>query len=162
MSQKHIVTCQTCGQQFDSFRGGYYHYDTGSYTCRRCGRSADRALRGVRSGMRQTVVGMVLKILLGMLFLSVSVDTTGDWDLGYFLTCVVIGCSLFAWALIPWLKARQEQKELFLMDDRNNNVGAPQKKAQKNTDGEYPPVICPGCGATGTGKVCEYCGTSLR
>ena len=38
LAQKHIVTCRACGNQFDTFRGGYYNSNTRFYTCRRCGR----------------------------------------------------------------------------------------------------------------------------
>ena len=59
MAQKHIVTCRACGNQFDTFRGGYYNSNARFYTCRRCGRRIDGPARGIRIGMRQTVVGMV-------------------------------------------------------------------------------------------------------
>ena len=56
-------------------------------------------------------------------------------------------------------QARQEQAELFLQDSENQAIEAAEKKKAASS---YAPKVCPGCGATGTGKVCEYCGTRLR
>lgn len=111
MAQNHIVTCHACGQMFDTFRGGYYNAGTAQYTCRKCGRGGNPVVRGIRIGMRQTVVGMVLKILFGALFLSISMSPAEgtEWDISYFLVCVVLGAALIAWGVIPWLKARREQ-----------------------------------------------------
>ncbi len=158
MAQKHIVTCRACGNQFDTFRGGYDNGTTGLYTCRSCGRRGERTARGIRIGMRQTVVGMVLKLLFGALFLAVSCDTSGDWDWAYFFVCIIFGGALILWAVLPWVKAKQEQAALQAQDSENRANQTREKKASR----EYPPRVCPGCGATGTGKVCEYCGTRLR
>ena len=159
MAQKHIVTCRACGNQFDTFRGGYYNSNTRLYTCRRCGRRGEGHARGIRIGMRQTVVGMVLKLLFGALFLAVSCDTSGDWDWAYFFICIIFGGALIRWAVLPWVKARQEQAALFLQDSESQAIEAAEKKKAAPS---YAPRVCPGCGATGTGKVCEYCGTRLR
>lgn len=161
MASAHIATCQACGKQFDTFRGGYYNSDTKQYTCRKCGRTANRSLRGMRIGMKQSVVGMVLKLLFGVMFFIVSIDPGEGtaWDMSYFLTCLVLGVLMLAWGVIPWLKARREADELIEKDEQvRNMISAEKRRAAR----EYPPKVCPGCGATGTGKVCEYCGTKLR
>ena len=44
MAQKHIVTCRACGNQFDTFRGGYYNSNARLYTCRRWGGNSDSDL----------------------------------------------------------------------------------------------------------------------
>ena len=160
MAQNHFVSCHVCGQTFDTFRGGYYDAGTAQYTCRKCGRGTDPALRGIRIGMRQSVVGMVLKLLFGALFLSVSRSPAEgtEWDISYFLVAVVMGAAMIAWALIPWLKARREQQVLLEQDAR---AAAKQEALQRRAARAAAPKVCPGCGATGTGTVCEYCGTRL-
>jgi hypothetical protein len=161
MAKAHIATCQGCGQQFDTFRGGYYNVDSKQYTCRKCGRAANQSVRGMRIGMKQTTVGMVLKLLFGIMFFIVSVDPGEgtEWDMAYFLTCLVLGTLLIAWGLIPWLRARREAGELIEKDEQ---IRARLTAEKRRTSREYEPKVCPGCGATGTGKVCEYCGTKLR
>ena len=160
MAHNHFVSCHVCGQTFDTFRGGYYNAGTAQYTCRKCGRSADSALRGIRIGMRQSGGGMVLKLLFGALFLSVSMSPAEgtEWDISYFLVCVVMGAAMIAWALVPWLKARREQDSLCEQDAR---AAARLEAQRKRAARAVKPKICPGCGATGTGTVCEYCGTRL-
>ena len=159
MAQNHFVSCHACGQMFDTFRGGYYNAATAQYTCRKCGRGNSSA-RGMRIGMRQTVVGMVLKILFGALFFSICMSPAEgtEWDISYFLVCVVLGAALIAWAVIPWLKARREQQSLIEQDDK---VAAEREALRRKTTRAARPKVCPGCGATSTGTVCEYCGTAL-
>ena len=159
MAQNHFVTCHACGQMFDTFRGGYYNPGTAQYTCKKCGRGANPVVHGIRIGMRQTAVGMVLKILFGVLFFSISMSPAEgtEWDISYFLVCVVLGAALIAWGVIPWLKARREQKHLIEQDAEAAAAETRRRRAEHEA-----PVVCPGCGATGTGLVCEYCGTRLR
>ena len=160
MAQNHFVSCHTCGQMFDTFRGGYYNAGTAQYTCKKCGRSASPALRGVRIGMHQTVVGMVLKLFFGAMFLVVCMSPAEgtEWDLSYFFTCVILGTALILWAVIPWVKARQEQKDLLEQDTK---TAAAAEIRRRKAARDAVPKVCPGCGATGTGAVCEYCGTAL-
>ena len=69
-------------------------------------------LREQRTGMRQPLGVMIFKIALGALFLAVSMeDAEGGWSLSYFLVCLVIGVSLIAWGLLPWLRGRKRKAE---------------------------------------------------
>ena len=160
MAKAHIVSCHACREQFDTFRGGYYNSETNQYTCKQCGRGGGRSERGVRIGMRQTMVGMVLKILFGLLFFCVSVDSGegAAWDFPYFLTCLILGGALIAWAVVPWIRANRESAELIALDECMSVVVKDRKKRAEQT---AEPKICPGCGATSIGPVCEYCGTRL-
>ncbi|MBR3749836.1 MAG: hypothetical protein IKN28_08195 [Firmicutes bacterium] len=55
---------------------------------------------------------MIAKIVLGGLFLAVSLDTSdGNWTIGYFLFCLILGGGLIAWGLLPYLEARRRHKE---------------------------------------------------
>lgn len=161
MAKVHIVSCHACREQFDTFRGGYYNSEKNQYTCKRCGRREGRSERGVRIGMQQTMVGMVLKILFGLLFFCVSVDSGEGvaWDFPYFLTCLILGGALIAWGVVPWVRANRESAELIALDERMSAAVKDMKKSAVQTTA---PKICPGCGATSIGSVCEYCGTRLR
>ncbi|MBR3034972.1 MAG: hypothetical protein IKH87_10145 [Firmicutes bacterium] len=68
--------------------------------------------REARTGMRQSKGAMIAKIVLGGLFLAVSLDTSdGNWTIGYFLFCLILGGGLIAWGLLPYLEARRRHKE---------------------------------------------------
>lgn len=68
--------------------------------------------REARTGMRQSKGVMIAKIVLGGLFLAVSLDTSdGNWTIGYFLFCLILGGGLIAWGLLPYLEARRRNKE---------------------------------------------------
>ncbi len=68
--------------------------------------------REARTGMRQSKGVMIAKIVLGGLFLAVSLDTSdGNWTIGYFLFCLILGGGLIAWGLLPYLEARRRHKE---------------------------------------------------
>ena len=106
------------------------------------------------------MVGMVLKILFGLLFFCVSVDSGegAAWDFPYFLTCLILGGALIAWAVVPRIRANRESAELIALDECMSVVVKDRKKRAEQT---AEPKICPGCGATSIGPVCEYCGTRL-
>ena len=104
--------------------------------------------REQRSGMRQPPGVMILKIALGLLFLAVSLEEGEDgWTLSYFLVCLVLGFSLIAWGLLPWLQSRKRKA-----------AEARRLAAEKAAEAERP-RICRACGAPGQGRVCPYCGT---
>ena len=105
-------------------------------------------LREQRTGMRQPLGVMILKIALGLLFLAVSLeDGEEGWTLSYFFVCLVLGLSLIAWGLLPWLQGRKQKAE-----------EARLLAAEKTAEAERP-RICRACGAPGQGRVCAYCGT---
>ncbi len=68
--------------------------------------------REARTGMRQSKGAMIAKIVLGGLFLAVSLEPSdGEWTIGYFLFCLILGGGLIAWGLLPYLDARRRHKE---------------------------------------------------
>ena len=68
--------------------------------------------REARTGMRQSKGAMIAKIVLGGMFLAVSLDRSdGNWSISYFLFCLVLGGGLIAWGLLPYLEARRKHKE---------------------------------------------------
>ena len=105
-------------------------------------------LREQRYGMRQPLGVMILKIALGLLFLAVSLEEGEDgWSLSYFFVCLVLGLSLIAWGLPPWLQGRRRKAE-----------EARRLAEEKAAEAERPRG-CRACGAPGRGRVCAYCGT---
>ncbi|MBR0441639.1 MAG: hypothetical protein IJJ75_04450 [Firmicutes bacterium] len=75
-------------------------------------RRAEADKREAETGMRQTLGGMIVKIAAGALFIAVALERdNGTWSISYFLTGVILGLSLIAWGLIPYLGARRKKKD---------------------------------------------------
>lgn len=90
--RKHIVTCVYCGRQFDKNEGGYYLPKSRRYVCKRCEdkqkaeqaernkarkaaeREAEADERERITGMRQSKAAMLVKIVVGVLFLFAAVS----------------------------------------------------------------------------------------
>ena len=151
MANKHMVICQECGRKFNAGYGTYYNKKTRRYTCSSCVKAYNANMREVTTGMRQSKGAMIVKIIFGVLFIGAGFSSPDSgWSIGYFLTALVIGGSLLAWALIPYFKAKKAEKEL------------EEASEQARIEVESRVVICPHCGAKGSGKFCEYCGSSLK
>jgi hypothetical protein len=146
------VSCGVCGKAFDFEHGGHYDEKKRRFICPACGRDG-----GARRIKRPTVGGTVAKVAFGALFLAISIDKPddGDW-LSYFLVSMVVGLSLIAWGLLPWLRLRKEEKKQRAMMDQLQ-----QDQIRQRQEKLAQPKLCPACGATSSGLVCEYCGTKL-
>lgn len=90
--KKHIVTCVKCGRQFDANDGGAYYPESRRYVCKRCvdkqkseqadrekARKAEERKAGADerervTGMRQSKSAMLVKIVVGVLFLFSAVS----------------------------------------------------------------------------------------
>ena len=93
-----MVTCTQCGEQFDANKG-FGHYDKVSkrYICKPC-------YNEMTIGMRQSYFAMILKIIFWILIIIIGFikPQTGDWTIGYFLFCLIIGLLLLASGIIPY------------------------------------------------------------
>lgn len=90
--KKHIVTCVKCGRQFDANEGGAYYPESRRYVCKHCvdKQKAEQAERNKArkaaereseaderervTGMRQSKTAMLVKIVVGVLFLFAAVS----------------------------------------------------------------------------------------
>ena len=90
--KKHIVTCVKCGRQFDANEGGAYYPESRRYVCKHCvdkqkdiqkeqakarkaaEREAEADERERVTGMRQSKTAMLVKIVVGVLFLFAAVS----------------------------------------------------------------------------------------
>ena len=159
------VVCPSCGKRFDS-RKGFVCNKT--MYCQDCGPKIAADEREARTGMRQTMGAMVAKIAAGVLFIFYGfVPSSDGWSFQYFLTAFAIGAGLIAWGLFPYLKVVLERKEQLNSEIRK--IEAQRKlfeaKNRAAADERFrradAPKICPACGATSRGYICEYCGTKL-
>lgn len=82
--KKHIVTCVKCGRQFDANEGGAYYPESRRYVCKHCvdkqkdiqkeqakarkaaEREAEADERERVTGMRQSKIAMLVKIVVGV------------------------------------------------------------------------------------------------
>ena len=111
------------------------------------------------TGMRQSRGAMIAKFVIGALFLISGLTT--NWTnespsdpLGPMLISIVLGLGLIAWGLIPLLSAK---KKLAAAEAQARAAQEAEEYRRMNE-----PKVCPACGATTKGTVCEYCGTPLK
>ena len=151
MARKHLVICLDCGRQFDANRGGYYIQSKNRYLCKSCGTSRKKAEKHQNRKNGQSAGAMIAKIVIGGLFVTAGFcSPEGGWTIGYFLTALLIGGGLIAWGLYPSWKKYRAMKTI-------------EEQQQVAAEMEYNKVKhCCNCGATGTGNVCEYCGTAYK
>ena len=131
--KKHIVTCVKCGRQFDANEGGAYYPESRRYVCKRCvdkqkseqaernkarkaeerkaeERKAEADERERVTGMRQSKAAMLVKIVVGVLFLFAAVSLAVQGNISSFVCGLVIGGALVAWGLMPYLKAKSGRR----------------------------------------------------
>lgn len=126
--KKHIVTCVKCGRQFDANEGGAYYPESRRYVCKRCvdkqkseqsdrekarkaeERKAEADERERVTGMRQSKAAMLVKIVVGVLFLFSAVSLAVQNNIPAFLCGLVIGGALVAWGLVPYLKSKSGRR----------------------------------------------------
>lgn len=133
--KKHIVTCVKCGRQFDANEGGAYYPESRRYVCKHCvdkqkdiqkeqakarkaaereaeadEREAEADERERVTGMRQSKTAMLVKIVVGVLFLFAAVSLAVQGNISSFVCGLVIGGALVAWGLVPYLKAKSGRR----------------------------------------------------
>ena len=143
---KHIVICKKCGRQFDASFGAKYDSKSRRYICPRCYNQKTTLWFG------QKPWAFILKAFGCFMFVltAFSPDKTKD---GWFSTSViamVIALAFLAWLMIPALKLKKKQAD------------AEEYAEQIRKDIENTVSVCPHCGATTKGSVCEYCGSPLE
>lgn len=143
MATKQWRYCGRCGCRFDLDRGGYYENSTGRYTCKTCAKTVNT----VPVQKRQSTGAMIAKIAFGALFIATSFSANdAESPITFFMTALIIGGALIAWALVPYFQEKKaaKQEALDQLMEMQEEFNAPK--------------TCESCGATGTGDVCEYCG----
>ncbi len=68
--------------------------------------------REARTGMRQSIGAMIIKIAFGAVSVALAFDS-GDpeWTIVHKATSVIIGLAFIAWGLLPYLNARKIRAE---------------------------------------------------
>jgi hypothetical protein len=88
------------------------------------------------------------------MFIGVTFGDAGESDpVAFLVVGLALGLAFVAWGLIPWLRIIKEEKR---QREEAERLRAEQKAAKEN---EWK--LCPNCGATSRGAVCEYCGSRL-
>ncbi len=100
----HNVICVDCGKQFDASKEGAYLKAQGRYICGSCLRKRKATAREAKTGMRQTKTAMIIKIVLGVVFIITSF-TIGE--VASTIIGIIIGLALIAWGLLPWLNTKK-------------------------------------------------------
>ena len=119
--KKHIVTCVKCGRQFDANEGGAYYPESRRYVCKHCvdkqkdiqkeqakarkaaEREAEADERERVTGMRQSKTAMLVKIVVGVLFLFAAVSLAVQGNISSFVCGLVIGGALVAWEALSYV-----------------------------------------------------------
>ena len=73
-------------------------------------RKAEADERERVTGMRQSKAAMLVKIVVGVLFLFSAVSLAVQNNIPAFLCGLVIGGALVAWGLVPYLKAKSGRR----------------------------------------------------
>ena len=106
--------------------------------------------------MRQSTGAMIVKIVIGLLFIICGLTSDFSSAENPALTIAMslcIGLGLLAWGLIPWFKARKAKADAAAAAEKMRQEAEYQRM---NT-----PKVCPACGAYTKGIRCEYCGSPL-
>lgn len=119
MAKQKEKYCSRCGKMLIF---SYYRKPGSSYKlCKKCYREKRRedfkqeieykkemkqqkiADRIERTGMRQSYFSMIIKILLGVLFIYSSAHAFLDKDYGVMRTALIIGAAFLAWGILPFI-----------------------------------------------------------
>ena len=73
-------------------------------------REAEADERERVTGMRQSKTAMLVKIVVGVLFLFAAVSLAVQGNISSFVCGLVIGGALVAWGLVPYLKAKSGRR----------------------------------------------------
>ena len=113
---QHLVICVKCGKQFDvNKKGGYYREDLRRYICKDCAkkikannREIEADQREAATGMRQTKWAMMLKIVIGVIFVISSFTLKSASEI---LIGIIIGLGLIGWGFLPYYRAKKAKKQ---------------------------------------------------
>lgn len=112
---QHLVICAECGKQFDvNKKGGYYRKAERRYICKECAkkikannRKIEADQREASTGMRQTKWAMILKIVIGIIFVITSFTLKSASEI---IIGIIIGLGLIAWGFLPYYRAKKAKK----------------------------------------------------
>ncbi len=113
--------CLVCGKEFTLTNGTHYKM-VGSrrrYICNSCYRQMQqevkenkKANRIATTGMKQSTLSMILKILFGLLFIYTGITMLTDGDastsVGSAFIGFALGAALLAWGIIPYINAKKK------------------------------------------------------
>ena len=115
---KHEVTCISCGRRFDVDKeGGQYLPGERRYKCKKCvnaekaearKRSKEAAAqnRERETGTRESKTSMIIKIVIGALFVAASFTLLAEGNLAAFFVGLAIGAGLIVWGGLPLYKMK--------------------------------------------------------
>ena len=93
---------------------------------------------------------MLFKLAFALLCLVAGGDLIfSDGEVAGGIVGIILGLAMAAWASMGYVLPRAAR----------NREAAARKQALRERVNQ--PKICPGCGATSRGEICEYCGTKL-
>lgn len=154
MAKTHYVICQQCGKRFNANNGYYYNKKSKRYVCKSCGKLMDGDKREARTGMRQSYLSMIAKIVIGLLIIVIATQPKNtDSPVAYFLFFFAIGAAVIAWGLVPFILARRRKKAMFTIRLQEEEA---EEKQPDNLQ-----KVCSNCGALVSGNYCEHCGSPL-
>lgn len=100
---QHLVICAECGKQFDvNKKGGYYRKSERRYICKGCARK----IRKAATGMKQTKQAMILKIVIGVIFVIMSLSMKSASQI---IAGIILGLGLIAWGYLPYYRAKKDR-----------------------------------------------------
>ena len=149
------VRCSVCGQFFNISAGGRFDTATSHFFCPACAALIGPPVKKITPPSTGKTVGLLIG---GGIFLAFGFSEAAV-DLSSLLFGLAIGLPLFLWGVLPWVsyyKAKRREEE-----NRQNAQQDPGRIRFRQEQKKGAPKICPSCGATSYGDVCEYCGTKL-
>ncbi|MBE6993593.1 MAG: hypothetical protein E7423_02980 [Ruminococcaceae bacterium] len=122
-----------------------------------------------QTGMRQSTGMMILKIVIGLVMIAAAADMDIETDWAGMFVGFILGFGMVWWGLAPKLRAKKHKAELERADEiafQREQAAAERADIHEEKRRQWEaylnkPRVCPACGATTKGMVCEYCGTSL-
>ena len=114
MFGRNITHCLDCGKRFNIKQGAYLVSKPDGYVCPMCHEKREIAARKKETGMTQSDKQMNAKIVVGLILILIGIVWESDeyrWNLWYYIVCAIIGCSLIAWAVVPYFQGKKQMEE---------------------------------------------------
>ena len=149
------VRCSVCGREFDPTKERNL-YDQGrhSYTCTFC--LSGSAASGLPVRKPRSRTGTILRIVFGSLFVLAAFSAIDDGD-STWVTCLLIGAALFLWQFWPGIAGLFQKRRVQEANRRQAEV-VRQREEEARARELSRKWECPHCGASTSGRACEYCG----
>lgn len=164
------VICAGCGRNVNASETPvYYDAASGCSYCENCKDKVGTA--PARSGAKfqpqpqvqpqyrqpkkRRIVGSVLRIGFAILFIACGIDSIGE-DSSLVLIFLLGAAALLLWQFWPNVRQAKDAKyrrELAAKQQEEARLAREAAAARKR--------VCPHCGASSAGTVCEYCGMAM-